>query len=193
MDYSKQGILMSHCHSDRFYHPWHSLPIGKHAPESVQSIIEIQMGSKAKYELDKETGFLRLDRVLASNLSYPFHYGFIPQTYSEDTDPLDILILCSENLLPLSIVEATVIGGLKLVDGGEQDDKIIAYATHDPFMKNIKNLSDINEETRNTIKHFFEEYKKPEGKTVVVERFMERSEAVDVVQQSIELYKKNFE
>jgi inorganic pyrophosphatase len=179
-------------HSDRFFHPWHSLPIGENAPERVQSIIEIQQGSKAKYELDKLTGFLRLDRVLASNLSYPFHYGFIPQTYGQDNDPLDILILCMENLLPLSIVEATILGGIKMIDDKHQDDKIIAVATYDPFMNHKKELADINPEVLNTIKQFFQEYKKPENKEVEVQGFMQRSEALECIQKSIERYKKAF-
>lgn len=177
---------------DRFFHPWHSVPIGSSAPKQVQSIIEIQQGSKTKYELDKLTGFLRLDRILASNLSYPFHYGFIPQTYCPDDDPLDILILCSEQLNPLSIVEATVLGAVKMVDGGQQDDKIIARATNDPFMKHINDLSEINPEQVETIRSFFEQYKKPEGKSVVIEAFLNKDEAVALVEQSIDRYKNKF-
>lgn len=178
--------------SDRFFHPWHSLEVGKKAPTHVNSIIEIQQGSKAKYELDKLTGFLRLDRILSSDLRYPFHYGYIPQTYCPDNDPLDILIVCSETLLPLSIVEATVLGAVKMLDGGEQDDKIIAVATHDPAMKHIKNLSDFNQETLKTIRYFFEHYKKPEDKEVIIEQFLDKDEAEKIVEKSIELYKKTF-
>jgi inorganic pyrophosphatase len=183
---------MHQAKTDRFFHPWHSVPIGDNAPEQVQSIIEIQQGSKAKYELDKLTGFLRLDRVLASNLTYPFHYGFIPQTYCPDDDPLDILILCSEQLLPLSIVEATVLGAVKMIDGGEQDDKIIARATHDPFMKQVNDLTQINPEQIEMIRSFFEQYKKPEGKDVVIEGFLDKKEAIALVEQSIDQYKNKF-
>ena len=183
---------MHQAKTDRFFHPWHSVPIGSEAPAQVQSIIEIQQGSKAKYELDKLTGFLRLDRILASNLSFPFHYGFIPQTYCPDDDPLDILILCSEPLLPLSIVEVTVLGAVKMIDGGEQDDKIIARATHDPFMKHINDLAEINPEQIQTVRSFFEQYKKPEGKIVNIEAFLNKKEAVGLVQQSIGRYKKTF-
>lgn len=183
---------MSSKHFDRFFHPWHSVPIGDNAPETVQTIIEISQGSKAKYELDKLTGFLRLDRILASNLAYPAHYGFIPQTYCDDKDPLDIILICSENLLPGSIVEATVLGAMNMIDTGEQDDKIIAVATHDPFMKQKKDISDLNPELLNTIKYFFEHYKKPEQKTVIVERFIDAQEAKKLVQQSINLYKQTF-
>jgi inorganic pyrophosphatase len=177
---------------DRFFHPWHSLSYGEHAPQIINSIIEIQQGSKAKYELDKLTGFLRLDRILASHLRYPFHYGYIPQTYCPDNDPLDILIVCTEKLLPLSIVEATVLGAVKMLDGGQQDDKIIAIATHDPLMKKIEKLEDIGSETLETIKHFFENYKQPEGKEVIVQAFADQNEAYNLIEQSIQLYKKEF-
>jgi inorganic pyrophosphatase len=177
-------------HSDRFFHPWHSISIGTHVPESVPAIIEIQQGSKAKYELDKTTGFLRLDRVLATNLSYPAHYGFIPQTYCEDNDPLDVLIICSERLLPLSIVEVTIVGAMKMIDGGEQDDKLIAVATHDPLMANKRQLSDINAEILETIKHFFEHYKQRENKKVVIEAFVEKEAAQKILTSSINLYQQ---
>lgn len=178
--------------SDRFFHPWHSLSVGTNTPETVQSIIEIQQGSKAKYELDKPTGFLRLDRILSSHLHYPFHYGFIPQTYCPDKDPLDILIICSEKLLPLSIVEATVLGAVKMIDGGQQDDKIIAVATHDPAMRNKKELIDLNSQVLETIRHFFENYKIPEGKEVIIEKFLPKNEAQGIVKKSIELYNQHF-
>ncbi len=181
---------MNNVHSDQFFHPWHSLSVGTTIPTTVTSVIEITQGSKAKYELDKQTGFLRLDRILASTLSYPFHYGFIPQTYCEDKDPLDIIILCSEPLIPLSIVEVTVLGAIEMIDSGEQDDKIIGVATHDPFMKYIKELDDINPEVLNGVKHFFEEYKKPEGKQVLIKEFLSRLQAYKLVTTSINLYQK---
>lgn len=174
------------------FHPWHSWSSGKEAPKFINAVIEIQTGSKAKYELDKETGFLRLDRILASNLSYPFHYGFIPQTYCEDNDPLDVLVVCSEALLPLSIVETRVIGAVEMIDAGERDDKIIGVAKNDPFMKNIKSLNDLPKATLDQIKHFFEEYKKPEGKQVIINKFLNQEDACELIDQSIELYKKNF-
>lgn len=183
---------MQSCKSDRFFHPWHSLSIGDDIPKTVQSIIEIQQGSKAKYELDKPTGFLRLDRILASHLRYPFHYGFIPQTYCPDNDPLDILILCSEKLLPLTIVEVTVLGAVKMLDGGTQDDKIIGVATHDPSTQKYENLCDLNDETRDTIQHFFENYKKPEGKEVIIESFLEKKAAQEIILKSIEFYQQHF-
>lgn len=175
-----------------FFHPWHSLNFGTNSPITVNSVIEITQNSKAKYELDKETGFLRLDRILATDLRYPFHYGFIPQTYCDDKDPLDILILSSEKLVPLSIVNVKVLGGIDMVDQGEQDDKIIGVVPSDPIMKNFEELYDINEDILNSIKHFFEEYKKPEGKEVQVNGFLKRREAQKIIKESIELYKKEF-
>jgi len=173
-----------------FIHPWHSLSYGKHAPETVDAVIEITKDSKAKYELDKETGFLRLDRVLHTDLRYPFHYGFIPQTYCEDQDPLDIIILCSEPLVPLSIVETTVVGALRMTDSGVADDKIIAVATHDPYLRHIKDISDIAEEKILSFKFFFENYKRHENKEVVVESFLNKRNAHECIRKGIDLYAK---
>lgn len=175
-----------------FFHPWHSLPIGQQFPSIVQAVIEIQQGSKAKYELDKATGFLRLDRILSSGLAYPFHYGFIPQTLCQDNDPLDIVLLCSEPLLPLSIVDARVIGGINMIDDGQQDDKIIAVAHNDPFMSSINELSDLAETMRETIRYFFQNYKKNENKIVEVEAFLDRAAAFNIVTESAQCYGKEF-
>lgn len=173
--------------------PWHDLSYGKHIPATVDAIIEVTRDSKAKYELDKETGFLRLDRVLNTDLRYPFHYGFIPQTYAEDHDPLDIIVLCSEPVLPLSIVETTIIGAIHMIDSGDSDDKIIGVATHDPYLRHIQKLSDIAEEKLLSFKFFFENYKRHEkNKKVTIEYFIEKEDAHKLLLQSIELYKKNF-
>ncbi len=173
-------------------HPWHTLSHGKEAPIIVNSIIEIARESKAKYELDKETGFLRLDRVLHTDLRYPFHYGFIPQTYCEDRDPLDVIILCSEPLLPLSIVETTVVGAIHMIDGGELDYKIIGIATHDPYVQRIKELSDINSERLATFRFFFEHYKQQEAKEVIIKGFLDKQAAQQLVLDSIQMYKDKF-
>src|SRR5689334_13245376 len=113
------------------FNPWHSVSVGKKAPETVNGIIEIPKGSRAKYELDKESGLLKLDRVLYSSVFYPANYGFIPQTYCDDNDPLDILILSQVEIVPLCIVPARVVGVMRMIDGGEADDKIIAVAAGD--------------------------------------------------------------
>ncbi len=170
-------------------HPWHSLSFGDDAPNTVNTIVEITKGSKAKYELDKQTGLLRLDRVLRTHLTYPFHYGFIPQTYCDDNDPLDAVIICSEPLVPLSIVEATPIGALHMIDGGQQDDKIIAVATHDYAVNGITSLDELPADLLVTIKEFFENYKKLEEKQVVVERFLNKQEAHQLIKDGITFYK----
>ena len=173
-------------------HPWHLISPGDRAPESVNAIIEIPRGSKAKYELDKGTGLLRLDRVLRTDLTYPAHYGFIPQTYCDDADPLDIILICSQPLLPLSIVEARVLGALHMIDGGEQDDKIIAVANNDYELKDVVSLETFPKDQLQAIEDFFKNYKKQEKKTVVIERIIGKQEAQQLVVQSIELYKKVF-
>lgn len=173
-------------------HPWHSISAGPQAPVIVNSIIEITKGSKAKYELDKISGLLRLDRVLLTHLTYPVHYGFIPHTLSEDNDPLDIIILCSEPLLPLSLVEAKVVGVMCMVDNGEQDDKILAIATGDHTGNAINTLEEIPAETLTTIQHFFENYKKQEEKQVTVERFMPHSYAHEIIQQALKRYQERY-
>jgi inorganic pyrophosphatase len=155
-------------------------------------IIEIQQGSKAKYEIDKVTGFLMLDRILSSHLHYPFYYGFIPQTYCEDKDPLDILILCREKLVPLSIVESTVVGIVRMIDDGAQDDKIIAVPTRDPGMNHIRNLNDISQDEQNSIRTFFQEYKKPDAIHVEVQEMQDREHAYAVILESIKKYKSLF-
>ena len=141
------------------FHPWHSIPPGNNSPESVTAIIEIPKGSKAKYEIDKETGLLRLDRVLFSSVMYPANYGFIPQTYCDDHDPLDILVLCSVDVFPMSMIEAKVIGVMHMVDNGEQDDKIIAVAKNDMSVNYIEDLSELPPHTMKEIVRFFQDYK----------------------------------
>lgn len=173
-------------------HPWHSIPIGAESPKVVNAIIEIPQGSKAKYEIDKDSGLLRLDRILASDLRYPFHYGFIPQTWWPDGDPVDILILCSEKLHSLSIVEARVLGSLTMFDAGMSDDKIIAVVHHDPSMKHMNDLSDINQETLHVIEFFFKNYKKPEGKVVTTESFSPHEHAYEIIKKGMKLYQDKF-
>ncbi len=128
-------------------HPWHSVDTGKNAPTTVKSIIEIPKGSKGKYELDKASGLLRLDRVLFSSVHYPANYGFIPHTYCDDRDPLDILVICSIELFPMSIVEAKVIGAMEMIDGDERDDKIISVAENDMSVNYINELSGLPPDT----------------------------------------------
>ena len=170
--------------------PWHSVSLGEKSPEIVNSVIEIPEGSRAKYELDKETGLLKLDRVLFSSFYYPANYGFIPQTLGDDNDPLDILVLSQIALEPLCIVEAKVVGVMRMMDQNEADDKIIAVAARDMSVGHINDISELPIHFINELKHFFEEYKKLEHKTVKVEDFQNKNIAIQIINQAIENYKR---
>jgi inorganic pyrophosphatase len=171
---------------------WHSIAPGEKAPEVVNAIIEITRGSKAKYELDKETGLILLDRVLSSPMSYPLNYGFIPQTFCDDGDPLDVLVFTQVDILPNVLVKVRVIGAMKMIDGGEGDDKILAVVEKDKSVEHIQKLEDVPQHTLNEIRVFFEDYKKLEKKTVEVAGFVNREEALKIVEESIELYKTTY-
>lgn len=171
---------------------WHAVSSGENVPEIVNGIIEISKGSKAKYEIDKESGLLKLDRVIASAVHYPANYGFIPQTYCGDHDPLDILVLCSEKIQPLCLVEAKVIGAMVMIDGGEMDDKIIAVAKNDKNVNYLNDISELPEYTLQEIRVFFEDYKKLEKKKVEVKEFVNSKKAFEIVHDSIKLYNSEF-
>lgn len=169
--------------------PWHAVAIGANAPEIVNGIIEIPKNTRAKYELDKESGLLKMDRVIYSSMYYPANYGFIPQTYCEDHDPLDILILSQIAVVPLCIVSAKVIGVMRMLDGGELDDKIIAVAENDMSVKHIDDIATVPEHFFREMRTFFEDYKKLEHKTVEVEEFQGVTVAKEIIRKSIEDYK----
>jgi inorganic pyrophosphatase len=171
--------------------PWHDIDPGKDAPEVIRSIIEIPKGSKGKYELDKASGLLKLDRVLFSSVHYPANYGFIPQTYCDDHDPLDILVICSIDVAPMCIIEAKVIGAMEMIDGDERDDKIIAVASNDMSVNYINDITELPPHTLVELKRFFEDYKMLEHKNVIVEQFMSREKAFSIVLESINLYNEN--
>ncbi|ASU36083.1 inorganic diphosphatase [Mucilaginibacter xinganensis] len=173
-------------------HPWHQLSPGDNVPEIVNAIIEIPKGSKAKYEIDKESGLLKLDRVLFSSVMYPANYGFIPQTYCDDHDPLDILVLCSIDVFPMSIIEAKVVGVMHMVDNGEQDDKIIAVAKNDMSVNYINDLAELPPHAMTEIVRFFKDYKKLEDKNVTIEHLLGVRYAHKVINESLELYKSTF-
>ena len=124
-------------------HPWHGASYGDKAPAQINGLVEIPQGSRAKYEVDKTTGLLKLDRVIYSSFHYPVNYGFIPQTLGYDGDPLDILIICSQSIQPLCLIETAVIGNMQMIDAGKQDDKIIAVAVNDPSVNHIKSMEEL--------------------------------------------------
>ena len=173
-------------------HPWHQVSPGENSPETVNAIIEIPKGSKAKYEIDKDSGLLKLDRVLFSSVMYPANYGFIPQTYCDDKDPLDILVLCSIDVYPMSIIEAKIIGVMHMVDNGEQDDKIIAVAKNDMSVNYINDLNELPPHAMTEIVRFFKDYKKLEDKNVTIEHLLGKRYAHKVIAEALELYKSEF-
>jgi len=172
--------------------PWHDVKKGDNCPDVVNTIIEIPKGSNAKYEMDKDTGLLRLDRVLYSAMFYPHNYGFIPQTLGEDNDPLDILVLSQIAVVPLCIVEARVIGVMHMLDQGEGDDKIIAVASQDVSVNYINDITELPVHLLNELKNFFQEYKKLEKKTVKVKDFQSMETAKKIIEKAIKDYKKKY-
>ncbi|HLC79636.1 MAG TPA: inorganic diphosphatase [archaeon] len=171
---------------------WHDVAIGKKSPKIVQAIIEIPKDSKLKYELDKDTGLMRLDRPLYSAVHYPGDYGFIPQTYWDDDDPMDILVLSIFSVYPNTIVEARPIALLEMYDGKEKDDKIIAVYASDPRMNNFKSLKDLPEHILLEVKHFFETYKELQNKKVKVLSFKDVGDAYECIERGQRLYGEKF-
>jgi len=168
--------------------PWHTVSYGENAPDIVNGIIEIPKNTRAKYELDKNSGLLKLDRVLYASMYYPANYGFIPKTYCDDNDPLDILILSQIDIVPMCIVSAKVIGVMRMLDGGELDDKIIAVAANDMSVNHINNISQLPPHFFKELRNFFEDYKKLENKTVKVEEFQDAAIAKKIILKSFEDY-----
>jgi inorganic pyrophosphatase len=169
-------------------HPWHDVTPGENLPLEFNSLVEIPMGSSVKYELDKKTGLLRLDRVLYSAVYYPANYGFIPQTYAEDDDPLDVLVLCQEPLSPLTLVAARAIGLMTMIDGGKRDHKVLAVAIHDPEFNNFQEASELPPHRLMMLRRFFQDYKQLEGKSVEVDEFQPAATALPVIEEALERY-----
>ena len=161
--------------------PWHDFNDERIKPKRFIAVIEIPKGSKNKYELDKESGLLRLDRILYTSTHYPANYGFIPRTLSEDGDPLDVLVLCQEKLEPLSIIECYPIGMITMIDENEADEKIVAIPVNDPFLNGYGDISELPQHQFNEIKHFFEVYKFLENKETRVDNIVGKQEAVDTI------------
>ncbi len=170
----------------------HDVTPGKKIPEEINVIVEINKGSKNKYELDKETGLIKLDRVMYTSQDYPFDYGFVPQTHWHDGDPLDVVLLTTHPLVPGLLLTARPVGVLDMIDDGESDAKILAVPVKDPRWNEVKDLSDINPHTIEEIRHFFETYKQIQKKTVTIPTIRDAKAAKEVVAEGIALYKTEF-
>lgn len=172
--------------------PWHDFSDERIKSDKFIAVIEIPKGSKNKYELDKESGLLRLDRILYTSTHYPANYGFIPRTLSEDGDPLDVLVLCQEKLEPLSIIECYPIGMITMIDENEADEKIVAIPVNDPFLNGYSDISELPQHQFNEIKHFFEVYKFLENKETRVDNIVGKQKAVDTITKCKISYNKYF-
>jgi inorganic pyrophosphatase len=169
-------------------HPWHDVDIGSAAPDRVRAIIEIPKGSKVKYELDKPTGLLKVDRILYSSVVYPANYGFIPQTLGDDNDPLDILVWMQEPVVPMSILNARPIGILHMVDEGEADEKIVAVHIDDPEYASFTHIDQLPGHRQRELQRFFRDYKQLEGKVVEVDVIAGPDRAREVIERARKLY-----
>src|SRR5262249_54524380 len=150
------------------FHPWHDLTPGEKIPQEFYGVIEIPAGSSVKYELDKKSGLIKLDRVLYSAVYYPANYGFIPQTLAEDDDPLDVLVLCQETVVPLTLIHARTIGLMTMIDSGKKDHKIISVAIEDPEFSSYRQAAEMPAHRLMMLRRFFQDYKQLEGKSVEV-------------------------
>ena len=171
---------------------WHNINPKRITPKDFIAVIEIEKGSKCKYELDKETGILILDRILYTSTHYPANYGFIPRTYADDLDPLDVLVLCSEPLKPMTSVRCYPIGVISMVDNGRYDEKIIAIPLGAPTYNVYKDISEIPKHIYEEMKHFFKVYKELEGKETAVNEVSGRDEAEKIISQAIDGYIENY-
>lgn len=172
--------------------PWHDVDIGKESPKVVNAIIEIPKDSTQKYELDKDTGLLKLDRFMYSAVHYPGDYGFIPKTLWSDGDPLDIIILTGRPVFPLTLAKVRVIGVMRMVDDEEEDDKIIGVYDNDPRFKEFNSIKDIPTHTLVELKNFFERYKELQNKKVSISEMLDREDALKAIEKSQKLYDMKF-
>ncbi len=171
---------------------WHDVAPERISTEDFLAVIEIKKGSKKKYELDKATGCIILDRILYTSMQYPANYGFIPLTLSEDGDPLDVLVLCNEPIDPLVLVQCYPIGVLTMLDSGEQDEKIIAIPFKDPTYNTYHSIEELPRHLFDEMRHFFSVYKQLEGKTTAVDEIKGRAEAIEIINRSIARYNQKF-
>ncbi len=171
---------------------WHDISKERITTNDFMAVIEIERGSKKKYELDKETGILLLDRVLYTSTHYPANYGFIPRTYADDDDPLDVLVLCSEPIEPMVLVRCFPIGVITMIDNKRNDEKIIAIPFGDPMYSGYSDVSELPEHIFNEMRHFFSVYKALEGMETAVQRAEGKWKAVEIIKAAIERYEKRF-
>ena len=171
---------------------WHDISPKRIHPDDFMCVIEISKGSKKKYELDKETGYLMLDRILHTSTHYPANYGFIPRTYGDDNDPLDVLLLCSEQIEPMTLVRAYPIGVISMIDNGRSDEKIIAFPFNDPNNNMYKDISELPMHVFDEMRHFFTVYKNLENKTTAVNEVSNREEALKIIDKAINDYVDKF-
>ena len=171
---------------------WHDMDSSRINPEDFMCVIEIPKGSKAKYELDKQSGLLKLDRILYTSTHYPANYGFIPRTYADDLDPLDVLVLCSENIYPLTLVQCYPIGYITMLDNGRNDYKVIAIPFNDPTYNSYHDISELPQHIFDEMVHFFSVYKTLENKETVVDEVRGKEEAVEIIRQAIDNYQEKF-
>lgn len=169
-------------------HPWHDVTPGEGIPKEFNCVIEIPFGSSVKYELDKDSGLIKLDRVLYSAVYYPANYGFIPQTLAEDDDPIDVLVLCQETVAPLTLIHARAIGLMTMIDGGKQDHKIIAVATEDPEFNSYTEADEMPSHRLQMLRRFFQDYKQLEGKAVEVDQIQSAEKAYPIIEDSLRRY-----
>lgn len=170
---------------------WHDIESSRITPEDFIAVVEISKGSKQKYEMDKKTGLLRLDRILYTSTHYPANYGFIPHTLAEDNDPLDVLILCSESLIPMSLVKCYPIGVIIMDDNGSVDEKIIAIPDTDPNYNTYKSINDLPKHIFDEMQHFFSVYKQLEDKHTTVDVVSDKDSALKIIKKSMNSYKAN--
>ncbi|MBQ9071284.1 MAG: inorganic diphosphatase [Clostridia bacterium] len=171
---------------------WHDISPKRISPNDFICVVEISKGSKKKYELDKETGYIILDRILYTSTHYPANYGFIPRTYGDDGDPLDVLLLCAEPLEPMSLVRAYPIGVISMIDNGRNDEKIIAIPFEDPNYNNYKDIDDLPAHIFEEMRHFFTVYKNLEHKETAVNEVSAREDAVKIIASAIDSYVEKF-
>jgi inorganic pyrophosphatase len=171
-------------------HPWHDVTPGENIPHEFATVIEIPFGSSVKYELDKASGLIKLDRVLYSAVYYPANYGFIPQTLAEDDDPLDVLVFCQETVTPLTLIKARTIGLMTMVDAGKKDHKIIAVAVDDPEFNSYREAAEMPVHRLTMLRRFFQDYKQLEGKAVEVDEIQPAKEAYPVIEDALHRYSR---